>query len=176
MWRVWFQNAIKALFFIEFPKSVLYLVGIEKSIFCFTQNAISTVLFCHVFSLSFQTVTNASLPSLQNAIHPLNQSQRTIPCIVDSNVYNALNTPSILVFLIYFVLCDLQTNEKLGLHNKSHVIVMRILSVKPVLWLVVNLHHVLSDGAACNTQSRRSLTSYVYNRRWIALDYERDIA
>ncbi len=30
-----------------------------------------------------------------------------------------------------------------------------ISSVKPVLWLIVNLHHVLSDGTACN-----SLTSY----------------
>ncbi len=176
MWRVWFQNAINALFFLLSFQNQYCIWSVLKSKKNFTQNAISTVLFCHVFSLSFQTVTNASLPSLQNAIHPLNQSQRTIPCIVDSNVYNALNTPSILVFLIYFVLCDLQTNEKLGLHNKSHVIVMRILSVKPVLWLVVNLHHVLSDGAACNTQSRRSLTSYVYNRRWIALDYERDIA
>uniref|UniRef100_A0A8C1NB07 NACHT domain-containing protein n=1 Tax=Cyprinus carpio TaxID=7962 RepID=A0A8C1NB07_CYPCA len=39
----------------------------------------------HVFSLSFQTVTNTSLPSLQNAIHPLNQSQRIIPRIVNSN-------------------------------------------------------------------------------------------
>ncbi len=36
---------------------------------------------------------------------------------------------------------------------------MRISSVKPVPWLVVNLHHLFSDGAAFNTQSRRSLTS-----------------
>ncbi len=34
----------------------------------------------------------------------------------------------------------------LGLHYKSHVIVMCISSVKPVLWLVVNLHQI-SDGA-----------------------------
>ncbi len=97
---------------IEFPpKSVLYLVGIEKSILNFTQNAISAVLFCHVFSLSFQTAANSSLPSLQNAIHPLNQSQRTIPRIVNSNG-GALNTPGILVFLIYFVLFDQQTNKQ----------------------------------------------------------------
>ncbi len=40
---------------------------------------------------------------------------------------------------------------------------MRISSVKPVLWLVLNLHHLLSnpvDGAEVNTQSRSSLTSY----------------
>ena len=53
------------------PKSILYFVDIEKSIFDFTQNAISAVLFYLVFSLSFQTATNASLPSLQNKIHPL---------------------------------------------------------------------------------------------------------
>ncbi len=45
-----------------------------------------------------------------------------------------------------------------GPHEKSHVIVKRILSVKPVLWLVVNLHHVLSDEAAFNTQ--RQLVAY----------------
>ncbi len=44
----------------------------------------------------FQTTTNASLLSLQNAINPLNQSQRTIPQTVDSN-RGALNTPGIQV-------------------------------------------------------------------------------
>ncbi len=39
----------------------------------------------------------------------------------------------------------------IGLHDKSHEIVMRISLVKPILWLVVNLHHMLSDGAAFNT-------------------------
>ncbi len=53
---------------------------------------------------------------------------------------------------------------KLGLHDKSHGIVKRISSVKPVLSLLVNIHHVLSDGAAFNTQSRRSLTSYAISR------------
>ncbi len=37
---------------------------------------------------------------------------------------------------------------------------MRILQVKPVLWLIVNLHHVLSDGVEFTTQSRSSLASY----------------
>ncbi len=37
---------------------------------------------------------------------------------------------------------------------------MRISSVKPAPWLALNLHHLLSDGAAVNTQSRSSLTSY----------------
>ncbi len=47
-----------------------------------------------------------------------------------------------------------------GLHDISHAIVMRISSVKPVTWLVINLHHMHSDGATFNTQSRSSLTSY----------------
>ncbi len=34
------------------------------------------------------------------------------------------------------------------------------LSVKPVLQSEVNLHHMLSDGAAFTTQSCSSLTSY----------------
>ncbi len=65
-----------------------------------------------MFSPFFQTTTNASLLSLQNAINPLNQSQRTIPRTVDSTGNGgALNTTGILVFLIYFVLCDQQTNK-----------------------------------------------------------------
>ncbi len=86
-------------------KSVSYLVGIEKSIFFYWKCDI--VLFCHVFSQ-----TNASLLSLQNAINPLNQSQRTIPRTVDSTGNGgALNTAGILVFLIYFVLSDQQTKN-----------------------------------------------------------------
>ncbi len=45
-----------------------------------------------------------------------------------------------------------------------HAIVMRISSVKTVLWLAVNLHQLFSDGAAFNTQSRRSLTNYAISR------------
>ncbi len=52
----------------------------------------------------------------------------------------------------------------MGLHDILHAIVMRISSVKTVLWLEVNLHHLLSDGAAFTTQSRRSLTSYAISR------------
>ncbi len=54
---------------------------------------------------------------------------------------------------------------------------MHILSVKTVLWLAVNLHHLFSDGAAINMQSRSSLTSYTIqaqNRRWITCDSERE--
>ncbi len=71
---------------------------------------------------------------------------------------------------------------QVGLHDILHAIVMRISSVKPVLWLVLNLHHLLSnpvDGAAVNTQSRSSLTSYAiraHNHSWIAFDNERDVA
>ncbi len=48
----------------------------------------------------------------------------------------------------------------LGLGHISNDMIMRISSVKPVPWLVVNLHHLFSNRAAVNTQSRRSLTSY----------------
>ncbi len=47
-----------------------------------------------------------------------------------------------------------------GLHDISHAIVMRISSVMPVLWLVINLHHLFSNETAFNKQSRSSLTSY----------------
>ncbi len=43
---------------------------------------------------------------------------------------------------------------------------------KAVPWLALNLHHLFSNGAAFNTQSRRSLTSYTisrsYRRRYIS--------
>ncbi len=38
------------------------------------------------------------------------------------------------------------------MYTCSFSIVMRISSVKPVSWLAVNLHHLLSDGAAITTQ------------------------
>ncbi len=77
-----------------------------------------------------------SLLSLQNAINPLNQSQRTVDSTGNGG---ALNTPGILVFLIYFVLCDQQKR-------------------------FCDLHYVLSYGAAFITQSRRSLASYTISR------------
>ncbi len=40
----------------------------------------------------------------------------------------------------------------LELHDILHAIVMRISSVKTVLWLAVNLHQLFSDGAAFNTE------------------------
>ncbi len=69
--------------------------------------------------------------------------------------------------------------SKVGLNDILHAIVMPILSVKTFLWLAINLHQLLSNGAAVNTQSRRSLTSYVIrvqNHRRIACDSEREIA
>ncbi len=60
--------------------------------------------------------------------------------------------------------------HKIGLHDILHAICMRITSVKPVPWLAVNLHHLFSNGAAFNTQSRRSLTSYAYIAFNIACD------
>ncbi len=49
---------------------------------------------------------------------------------------------------------------QLGLGDKSDAIVVCILSVKLVLYSVVNLHHLLSERAAFTTQSCSSLTSY----------------
>ncbi len=55
---------------------------------------------------------------------------------------------------------------------------MRFSSVKPVLWLLINLHHLFSNGAAVNAQSRSSLTSYAIscsisqmNRIWLWTRY-----
>ncbi len=79
----------------------------EKSIFNLMQNAISTILFCHVFSLTFQTAANANLPSLQNVTYPFDQSQRTIPRTVDRNG-GALNIAfwnQTLHIFIYLLLC-----------------------------------------------------------------------
>ncbi len=59
---------------------------------------------------------------------------------------------------------------KLGLGDILHAIVMRISSVKPVPWLALNLHHLFSNGAAFNTQSRSSQTSYAYIDWYIAFD------
>ncbi len=56
---------------------------------------------------------------------------------------------------------------------------MRISSVKPAPWLAVNLHHLFSDAAAFNTQSRRSLISDAISlslSQMNRLRYERDIA
>ncbi len=50
------------------------------------------------------------------------------------------------------------------LHNILHAIVMCISSVKTVLWLAVNLHHLFSNGGAVNTQTHISLTSNAISR------------
>ncbi len=147
--------------------------SVLKSI-CFycTQNVISAVLFCHVSSILFQTATNASLLSLQKTTNPLNQSQRTIPSTVNSTGNGgALNTPGILVYP--HLLCTLwSTNkQKLGLHDKLHVIVMGISSV---LWS----HHAFWDRAEFRiihiaVDHWQAMQYRVHNCKWIAFDYER---
>ncbi len=62
------------------------------------------------------------------------------------------------------------SNIPVGLGDILHAICMRISSVKPVPWLAVNLHHLFSNGAAFNTQSRSSQTSYAYIDWYIAFD------
>ncbi len=67
---------------------------------------------------------------------------------------------------------------QVGLHDILHATVMRISSVKTVLWLAKNLHQLFSNDTPFNTQSRISLTNYAnraQNRRWIACDSEREI-
>ncbi len=61
---------------------------------------------------------------------------------------------------------------------RIYAILMCISSVKPVLWLLINLHHLFSNGAAVNAQSRSSLTSYAIscsisqmNRIWLWTRY-----
>ncbi len=48
----------------------------------------------------------------------------------------------------------------IAIANILHAIVMRISSIKTLMWLAVNLHQLFSNGDAFNTQSRSSLTSY----------------
>ncbi len=67
--------------------------------------------------------------------------------------------------------CDTLHNSTLvGLGDITHAIVIRNSSVKPVLCLSANLHHLHSDGAAFNTQSCSSLTSYTISCSLIAGD------
>ncbi len=72
------------------------------------------------------------------------------------------------IYVEYYPICE--TWWWLGLGDILHAIVMRISSVKPVSWLAVNLHHLFSNGAAFNTQSRSSQTSYAYIDWYIAFD------
>ncbi len=52
--------------------------------------------------------------------------------------------------------CEYYECCELGLHDILHAIVMRISSVKTVLWLAIHLLQLFSNGAAFNTQSRSS--------------------
>ncbi len=70
-------------------------------------------------------------------------------------------------------------HSELGMGDILHAIWMRISSVKPVPWLALNLHHLFSNGAAFNTQSRKSLTSYAIScsyRRWYISRYMRSLS
>ncbi len=59
---------------------------------------------------------------------------------------------------------------KVGMGDILHAICMRISSVKQVPWLALNLHHLFSNGAVFNTQSRSSQTSYAYIDWYITFD------
>ncbi len=78
--------------------------------------------------------------------------------------FNVSVTPPLLLIILLLILTFLCTfcsiAAVLGLGDISHAICMRISSVKQVPWLAANLHHLFSSGAAFNTQSHRSLTSY----------------
>ncbi len=60
----------------------------------------------------------------------------------------------------------------IGLHDKSHVIVMRISSVKPILWLVVNLITCFQ----MEWHLIHAMQYHVHNCWWISFYYEHDIA
>ncbi len=73
------------------PKSVLYLFVMKSHFFILCKMRYLSG-YTVVFSLFFQTTTNASLPSLQNPINPLSQSQRIIPHTANSTgIGGALN-------------------------------------------------------------------------------------
>ncbi len=74
-----------------------------------------------------------------------------------------------------FIACWQQLCLGSGLHDILHAIVMHISSVKPVLWLLIHLHHLFSNGAAFNTQSRSSPTSYAIRTQSRRCDIERNI-
>ncbi len=63
--------------------------------------------------------------------------------------------------------------------RKLTIIIVSRYDVISVPWLALNLHQLLSDGAAFTTQSRSSLqaTQYrIHNQMRLFCDYERDIA
>ncbi len=74
----------------------------------------------------------------------------------------------ICILCTVYILCCRNSMDSfiVGLDDISHAICMRISSLKPVPWLAVNLHHLFSNGAAFNTQSRKSLTSYAISRSY----------
>ncbi len=89
------------------------------------------------------------------------------------SVYLSSICLSIICLSVYLAVCLSSvclSIYHLGLGDISHAICMRISSVKPVPWLTVNLHHLFSNGAAFNTQSHSSQTSYAYIDWYIAFD------
>ncbi len=163
IWRVWFQNAINS---------------IKKKKNCFRQNqhCIWSVLKIYFFILrkmryppSYSVMFSPFLSKprqtpvslLCRMRYPLNQSQRTIPRTVDSK--GSARHPS-----FPHLLWDQQAN--LWRHDKSHVIIMRISSVKPVLWLIVHLHHVLSDGYTEITDKLCNITFIIANESYLIMN------
>ncbi len=86
-----------------------------------------------------------------------------------------------IITIIFFISVDIDNYHdkcqifisfkfKVGMGDILHAICMRISSVKPVPWLALNLHHLFSNGAVFNTQSRSSQTSYAYIDWYITFD------
>ncbi len=138
IWRFWLQNVINAIKKkVKKKKRVSAKISIGSGrywkVFFFILHKMRYVLCYSVMFSPFFSKPQQMPVSLLCRIHPLNQSQSTIPRTVNStgNCFEYTRHPS-----FPHLLCTLwSTNkQKFELQDKSHVIVMRISSVKPVLW------------------------------------------
>ncbi len=113
--------------------------------------------------------------------------RQTVNIILNSNSQNNLISPykirltflQMLLFLIMNIYICILTQAtvhssycQLGLGDISHVICMRISSVKPAPWLAVNLHHLFSNGVAIHraVDHWQAMQYRFHYRRWIAFD------
>ncbi len=69
----------------------------------------------------------------------------------------------------------IERHYTVGLHDISHAIVMRISSVKPVLWFVINLHHLFSNLMHRAVVHREATQYHVQYRRPFICDSEREL-
>ncbi len=160
--------------------------------YCFSYKYLETIklYFYHGIEVLYVRFFNCGYLDLNVCYY----GRQTVNIILNSNSQNNLISPykirltflQMLLFLIMNIYICILTQAtvhssycQLGLGDISHVICMRISSVKPAPWLAVNLHHLFSNGVAFNTQSRWSLTSDAISlslSQMNRLRYECDIA